>query len=116
MSSSNPRKSCSGSVHDSESESRMEYVQSHSSMSHNIALIAPIVSSMSLSGLKIDMGNAKAQTSTTWRIPNISFTQIPPNTTNTQIHVSEGPGSTPEISSKANPQSKFSHDFLLNAL
>ncbi|MBW0475641.1 hypothetical protein O181_015356 [Austropuccinia psidii MF-1] len=30
------------------------------------------------------------------------------------MHVSEGPGSTPEISSKANPQSKFPQDFLLN--
>ncbi|MBW0476325.1 hypothetical protein O181_016040 [Austropuccinia psidii MF-1] len=29
------------------------------------------------------------------------------------MHVSEGPGSTPEISSKANPQSKFPQDFLL---
>ncbi|MBW0533905.1 hypothetical protein O181_073620 [Austropuccinia psidii MF-1] len=30
------------------------------------------------------------------------------------MHVSEGPGSTPEISSKANPQSKFPPDFFLN--
>ncbi|MBW0506205.1 hypothetical protein O181_045920 [Austropuccinia psidii MF-1] len=30
------------------------------------------------------------------------------------MHVSEGPGSTPEISSKANPQLKFPPDFLLN--
>ncbi|MBW0592571.1 hypothetical protein O181_132286 [Austropuccinia psidii MF-1] len=30
------------------------------------------------------------------------------------MNVSEGPGSTPEISSKANPQSKFPHEFLLN--
>ncbi|MBW0574046.1 hypothetical protein O181_113761 [Austropuccinia psidii MF-1] len=30
------------------------------------------------------------------------------------MHVSEGPGSTPEISSKADPQSKFPRDFLLN--
>ncbi|MBW0490667.1 hypothetical protein O181_030382 [Austropuccinia psidii MF-1] len=30
------------------------------------------------------------------------------------MHVSEGPGSTCEISSKAHPQSKFPHDFLLN--
>ncbi|MBW0484664.1 hypothetical protein O181_024379 [Austropuccinia psidii MF-1] len=55
-----------------------------------------------------------APASSTWSIPNISVTPIPPNTTNTQMHVSEGPGSTPEISSKANPQSKFPSDFLLN--
>ncbi|MBW0515742.1 hypothetical protein O181_055457 [Austropuccinia psidii MF-1] len=30
------------------------------------------------------------------------------------MHVSEGPGSTQEISSKANPQSKFPHEFFLN--
>ncbi|MBW0510075.1 hypothetical protein O181_049790 [Austropuccinia psidii MF-1] len=30
------------------------------------------------------------------------------------MHVSEGPGSTPEISSKANPQSTFPLEFLLN--
>ncbi|MBW0467313.1 hypothetical protein O181_007028 [Austropuccinia psidii MF-1] len=30
------------------------------------------------------------------------------------MHVSVGPGSTHEIPSKANPQSKFPHDFLLN--
>ncbi|MBW0561644.1 hypothetical protein O181_101359 [Austropuccinia psidii MF-1] len=30
------------------------------------------------------------------------------------MHVSEGPGSTPEISSKANPKSKFPCEFLLN--
>ncbi|MBW0567963.1 hypothetical protein O181_107678 [Austropuccinia psidii MF-1] len=30
------------------------------------------------------------------------------------MHVSEGPGIIPEISSKANPQFKFSRDFLLN--
>ncbi|MBW0509806.1 hypothetical protein O181_049521 [Austropuccinia psidii MF-1] len=30
------------------------------------------------------------------------------------MHVSEGPGRTPEISSKAHPQSKFPHEFLLN--
>ncbi|MBW0561141.1 hypothetical protein O181_100856 [Austropuccinia psidii MF-1] len=30
------------------------------------------------------------------------------------MHVSEGPESTPQISSKANPQSKFPREFLLN--
>ncbi|MBW0564571.1 hypothetical protein O181_104286, partial [Austropuccinia psidii MF-1] len=55
-----------------------------------------------------------AQTSSTWSIPNIFVTPIPLNPTNTQMHVSEGPGSTPEISSKANPQSKFPCEFLLN--
>ncbi|MBW0496747.1 hypothetical protein O181_036462 [Austropuccinia psidii MF-1] len=68
---------------------------------------------MNVSGLNIDVGNLMAQTSSSWSIPNISVTQIPPNSTNTQMHVSKGPGSTPEISSKANPQSKFPHDFLL---
>ncbi|MBW0506141.1 hypothetical protein O181_045856 [Austropuccinia psidii MF-1] len=69
---------------------------------------------MNVSGLNIDLGNAKAQTSSTWSIPNISVTPIPPNPTNTQMKVSEGPESTPQISSKANPQSKFPWEFLLN--
>ncbi|MBW0548102.1 hypothetical protein O181_087817 [Austropuccinia psidii MF-1] len=64
---------------------------------------------MNVSGLEIDVGNVTSQTSSTWSIPNISITPIPQNSTHTQMHVSEGPGSTPEISSKANPQ-----DFLLN--
>ncbi|MBW0544496.1 hypothetical protein O181_084211 [Austropuccinia psidii MF-1] len=69
---------------------------------------------MNVSGLNIDVGNLMAQTSSTWSIPNISVTSIPPNPTNTQMHVPEDPRSTPEISSKANPQSKFPHEFLLN--
>ncbi|MBW0519750.1 hypothetical protein O181_059465 [Austropuccinia psidii MF-1] len=44
----------------------------------------------------------------------MSITPIPPNPTNTQMPVSDGSGSTSEISSKDNPQSKFPHDFLLN--
>ncbi|MBW0511715.1 hypothetical protein O181_051430 [Austropuccinia psidii MF-1] len=83
MSSSKPRKSRSGSVHDSDS-------------------------------LHIDVGNPKAPTSSTWSIPNISVTPIPPNTTNTQMHVSQGPEGTPQISSNTNPQSKFPREFLLN--
>ncbi|MBW0463821.1 hypothetical protein O181_003536 [Austropuccinia psidii MF-1] len=78
-------------------------------MSPNIPLTTPIASSMNVSGLNIDVGNVTSHTSTTWSIPNISITPIPLNPTNTQMNVSEGPGSTPEISSKANPQ-----DFLLN--
>ncbi|MBW0532337.1 hypothetical protein O181_072052, partial [Austropuccinia psidii MF-1] len=78
-------------------------------MSPNIPLPTPIASSMNISGLKIDVGNTIPKTSSTWSIPNISIAQIPSNLTNKQMHVSEGPGSTPEISSKANPQ-----DFLLN--
>ncbi|MBW0486025.1 hypothetical protein O181_025740 [Austropuccinia psidii MF-1] len=77
-------------------------------MSPNIPLTTPIASSMNVSGLNIDVGNPMAQTSSTWSIPNISITQIPPNPTNTQMTVSEGPGNTPEISSKANPQSQYS--------
>ncbi|MBW0562027.1 hypothetical protein O181_101742 [Austropuccinia psidii MF-1] len=69
---------------------------------------------MNVSGFNIDVGNQKAQTSSTWSIPNISVTPIPRNPTNTQMDVSEGPESTPQISSKANPQSKFTHEFLLN--
>ncbi|MBW0561339.1 hypothetical protein O181_101054 [Austropuccinia psidii MF-1] len=46
---------------------------------------------MNVSGLKIDVGNPKAQISRTWSIPNISVTPIPLNPTNTQMHVSEGP-------------------------
>ncbi|MBW0511798.1 hypothetical protein O181_051513 [Austropuccinia psidii MF-1] len=83
-------------------------------MSPKLPLTTPIASSMNVSGLNIDVGNLTAPISSTWSIPNISITPIPPNPTNTQMHVSEGPGSTPEISSKANPQSKFPHDFLLN--
>ncbi|MBW0578547.1 hypothetical protein O181_118262 [Austropuccinia psidii MF-1] len=115
MSSSNPRKSHSRSFHDSDSEYSIEYVQTtQPPMSPNIPLTARIASSMNISGLKIDVGNVTSQTSSTWSIPNIYVTPIPPNPTNTQMHVSEGPGSTPEISSKANPQSKFIQHFLLN--
>ncbi|MBW0515194.1 hypothetical protein O181_054909 [Austropuccinia psidii MF-1] len=55
-----------------------------------------------------------AQNSSTWSIPNISITTIPPNPIDTQMYVSEGPGNTPGVSSKENPQSKFPHEFLLN--
>ncbi|MBW0466117.1 hypothetical protein O181_005832 [Austropuccinia psidii MF-1] len=77
-------------------------------MSPNIQLTTPIASSRNLSVLNIDVSKATSQTSSTWFIPNIYVTPIPPNPTHTQMHVSEGPGSTPEISSKSNPQ-----DFLL---
>ncbi|MBW0576101.1 hypothetical protein O181_115816 [Austropuccinia psidii MF-1] len=87
MSSSKPRKLCSGSVHDSDSESSIEYVQTQSPLSPNIPLTTPITSSMNVSGLNIDVGNLKAQTSSTC---------------------------TPQISSKANSQSKFPREFLLN--
>ncbi|MBW0536315.1 hypothetical protein O181_076030 [Austropuccinia psidii MF-1] len=83
-------------------------------MSPQIALTTPIVPSMNVSGLNIAVGILTAQTSSTWSIPNISVIQTPLNLTNTQMHVSECPGSTLQISSKANPQSKFSPDFLLN--
>ncbi|MBW0487153.1 hypothetical protein O181_026868 [Austropuccinia psidii MF-1] len=78
-------------------------------MSQKIPLKTPIASFMNVSGLNIDVGNAKA-----WAIPNISVTPSPLNPTNTQMHFSEGPGSTPKILSKANPQSNFLHGFLLN--
>ncbi|MBW0518218.1 hypothetical protein O181_057933 [Austropuccinia psidii MF-1] len=114
VTSSKAHKSHSGSVHDSDSESSIEYVQTQSLFSPNIPLTTPIASSMNVSGVNIDVGNVMAQTSRTWSIPNISVTPIPPNPTNTQMHVSEGPGRTPEISSKANPQLKFPCEFLLN--
>ncbi|MBW0511721.1 hypothetical protein O181_051436 [Austropuccinia psidii MF-1] len=114
MSSSDPHKSHSGHVHDFNSESRIEYAQIKSQMSPKIPLKTPISSSMIASGLNIDVGIVMAQTSSTWSIQNISITPIPLNPTNTQMHVSEGPGSTPQILSKANPQSKFPDDFLLN--
>ncbi|MBW0498526.1 hypothetical protein O181_038241 [Austropuccinia psidii MF-1] len=69
---------------------------------------------MNVSGLKIEVGIATAQNSSNWSITNISVTAIPPNPTNTQIHVSEGLGSTPKILSKAKTQSKFPCDSLLN--
>ncbi|MBW0516312.1 hypothetical protein O181_056027 [Austropuccinia psidii MF-1] len=87
MSSSKPHKSRSGSVLDSDSESSREYVQTKSPLITNIPLTTPIASSINLSGLIIDVGNPKAQTSSTWSIPNISVTPIPPNPTNTQMHV-----------------------------
>ncbi|MBW0537024.1 hypothetical protein O181_076739 [Austropuccinia psidii MF-1] len=114
MSSSKPHKSRSGFVHYSDSETSIEYVQTQSPLSPSIPLTTPIASSMNVSVLNIHVGNPKAQTPSTWSIPNISVTPIPLNPTNTQMHVSEGPGSTPEISSKANPQSNFSHEFLLH--
>ncbi|MBW0586966.1 hypothetical protein O181_126681 [Austropuccinia psidii MF-1] len=107
MSSSKPCKSHSGSVHVSDSKSSIEYVQTQSSLSPNIPLTTLITSSLNVSGLNIDVGNVMAQTSSTWSIPNISLTQIPPNPTNTQMHVSEGPGSTPEISSNLIPSQNF---------
>ncbi|MBW0531454.1 hypothetical protein O181_071169 [Austropuccinia psidii MF-1] len=107
MSSSKPLKSCSGSVHDSYSEYSIEYVQTQSPLSANIPLTTPISSSLNISGLNIDVGNPKAETSSNCSIQIISITSIPLNPTNTQMDVSGGPGSTSEISSKANPQSRF---------
>ncbi|MBW0556824.1 hypothetical protein O181_096539 [Austropuccinia psidii MF-1] len=77
MSSSKPRKSRSGSVHDSDCESSLEYVQTKSPLSPNIPLTTPIASSMNVSGFNIDVGNLKAPTSSTWSIPNISVTPLP---------------------------------------
>ncbi|MBW0524464.1 hypothetical protein O181_064179 [Austropuccinia psidii MF-1] len=114
MSSSKPCKSFSGSVWDSDSECSRRYVQKQSPFSPKIPLTKPITSSMNVSGHNIDVGNPKAQTSSTWSIPNISETSIPPNTTNTQMDVSEGPERTPQTSSMANPQSKFPCEFPLN--
>ncbi|MBW0524906.1 hypothetical protein O181_064621, partial [Austropuccinia psidii MF-1] len=65
---SNPRKSLSGSVHDSDSESRIEYVQTQSPKSPKISLTNPISSSMNVAGLNIDVGIAMAQTSSTWSV------------------------------------------------
>ncbi|MBW0568172.1 hypothetical protein O181_107887 [Austropuccinia psidii MF-1] len=79
MSSSKSHKSRSGSVHDSDSESSIEYVQTKSPLSPKNPLTTPIASSMIISGLNID-----------------------------------GQEGTPQISSKANPQSKFPREFLLN--
>ncbi|MBW0466218.1 hypothetical protein O181_005933 [Austropuccinia psidii MF-1] len=80
-------------------------------MSLNIPLTTPIASFMNVSDLNIDVGKATSQASSNLSIPNISIT---PNPTNTQTDVSEGPESTPQISSKANPQSKVPHELLLN--
>ncbi|MBW0582360.1 hypothetical protein O181_122075 [Austropuccinia psidii MF-1] len=114
MSSSKSHKSFSGSVHDSDSESSIDYAQTQSPFSPNIPLTTLIASSMNVSGLNIDVGNLKAPTSSTWLIPNISVTPIPLNPTNKQMHVSQGPEGTPQISSNANTQSKFPCEFLLN--
>ncbi|MBW0558317.1 hypothetical protein O181_098032, partial [Austropuccinia psidii MF-1] len=90
MPSSKPRESRSGSFHDSDSESNIEYVQTQSPLSPKIPLTTPITYSMNVSGLNIDVGNAMAQTSSTLSIPNLSITTIPPNPTNTPMHVSGG--------------------------
>ncbi|MBW0570306.1 hypothetical protein O181_110021 [Austropuccinia psidii MF-1] len=108
MSSSKPHKSHSGSAHDSDSEYSREYVQKHSPLGPNIPLTIPITSSMNVSGLNIDVENPKAPTPSTWSIPSISATPITPNPTNTQMHVSEAPEGTTQISSK------FPCEFLLN--
>ncbi|MBW0528934.1 hypothetical protein O181_068649 [Austropuccinia psidii MF-1] len=114
MSSSNPHKSCSGSVHYLNGVYSIYYVQKELPMSPNISLTPPIASSINVSGLNIDFGNTTAKPSFTWTIPNISVTPILLDATNMQMHVSEGPGSTPEISLKANQKSKFACDFLFN--
>ncbi|MBW0493241.1 hypothetical protein O181_032956 [Austropuccinia psidii MF-1] len=114
MSSSKARKSLSGSVNYSDSESIIEYVQTQSPLSPKIPLTTPISSSMNVSGLNIDVGNPDAPTSSTLSIPNISVTPIPPNLTNTQMHVSAGLEGTPQIALNTNPQSKFPREFLLN--
>ncbi|MBW0492110.1 hypothetical protein O181_031825 [Austropuccinia psidii MF-1] len=72
MSSSKACKSRLGSVHDSDSEYSIEYVQTQSPFSPNIPLTTPIAFSMNVSGLKIDVGNVTSQNSSTWSIPNIS--------------------------------------------
>ncbi|MBW0468400.1 hypothetical protein O181_008115 [Austropuccinia psidii MF-1] len=97
MLSSKPCKSRSGSFHDSDSESSIEYAQTQSPLSPNIPLTTLITSLMNVSGLNIDGGNLKSQTSSTWSLPKNYVTQIPPNPTNTQMDVSEGPKSTPQI-------------------
>ncbi|MBW0559691.1 hypothetical protein O181_099406 [Austropuccinia psidii MF-1] len=103
-----------GSVHDSDSEYSIEHVQTQSPISPNIPLTTSIAFSIHVSGINIYVGIVMAQNSSTLSIQNISITPIPMNPANTQMNVSEGPGSTPEISSKANPQSKYLCDFLLN--
>ncbi|MBW0475481.1 hypothetical protein O181_015196 [Austropuccinia psidii MF-1] len=45
---------------------------------------------MNVSSFHIDVGNPKAQTSSTWSIPNIALTAIPTNPTNTQMHCLRG--------------------------
>ncbi|MBW0515210.1 hypothetical protein O181_054925 [Austropuccinia psidii MF-1] len=110
MSSSNPHKSHSGSLHDSDSESSIEYVQTtQSPISPNIPLKTPIASSMNVSGFNTDVGNVTSQASSTWSIPDISVIKVTPNPTHTKMHMSKGPGRTTEVSSKVNPQA-----FLLN--
>ncbi|MBW0460706.1 hypothetical protein O181_000421 [Austropuccinia psidii MF-1] len=94
----------------------MEYVQTQSPMSPNIPLETHIVSSLNLSSLKIDVGNSTAQTTSAWKIPNISVAPNSPNPTDSQIHVSDGPQSIQKTSSKANPHSNFLCDFLPNPM
>ncbi|MBW0480897.1 hypothetical protein O181_020612 [Austropuccinia psidii MF-1] len=76
MPSLNPCTYHSGSVHDSDSESSLEYVQAQSQISPNISLKTPIASSTNVSGLKINVGIVIAQASITCSIPNISLTLI----------------------------------------
>ncbi|MBW0591539.1 hypothetical protein O181_131254 [Austropuccinia psidii MF-1] len=83
-------------------------------MSLNLPLTTPITSLMNVSGFNTDVGNEMALPMTTCTIPDIYITQIPPNPTNEKMHISEGPGSTQENLSKANPHSDFLCDLLLN--
>ncbi|MBW0556898.1 hypothetical protein O181_096613 [Austropuccinia psidii MF-1] len=113
MSSSKPRKSRYGFVHDSDSESSIEYVQKQSPLSPNIPLTTTIASSMNVSGLNIDVGNAMAQTSSTWSIPDISVTPIPQNPTNTQMHVSGGQEAHLKSHQRLIPNQNFHMSFSL---
>ncbi|MBW0505604.1 hypothetical protein O181_045319 [Austropuccinia psidii MF-1] len=114
MSSSNPHKPHSGSVHDPNSEYSIEYVQKQVPMSPNIIPAVPMASLRNVSGLNIEVKIAMDQTTSALMIANISFTEIPCNLTNTQLQAYEVPRSTPQSSTKANPHSNSSYDFLLN--
>ncbi|MBW0528245.1 hypothetical protein O181_067960 [Austropuccinia psidii MF-1] len=80
MSSSKPHKSRSGSVHDSDSESSIEYVQIQTPMRPKITLTAPIASSMNVSCFNIDVGIQllkRQELGQSQIFPSLPFPQIP---------------------------------------
>ncbi|MBW0520015.1 hypothetical protein O181_059730 [Austropuccinia psidii MF-1] len=114
MSSSKPCESHSGSVHDSDSESGIEFSQTQSPMSQNIPFTTPIASSMNVSGLNIDVGNPTPPTSSTWSIPNILSLQFPQIPLIHKFMCLRGKEAHLKSHQRLIHNQIFPHDFLLN--
>ncbi|MBW0548341.1 hypothetical protein O181_088056 [Austropuccinia psidii MF-1] len=90
MSSSKPHKSRSGSVHDSDSESSIKYVQTQLPLSPKILLTTPIASSMNVSGLNIDFLLNPGQNPVTSQDPFGQSNQLTLNIpSGSQVHVED---------------------------